>query len=828
MKTFLKPMVLRLCAAALFPLAHLDACGAGEAQGGLADVVTATLVGSQGTEWLATGGFTPDGRLLLAGNSLDAELVLGGARAGVIGTDAPPLPPVTKLEPLMITTNFLEEETSYPMTKDGEVVQKQVVVKKELKDGKTVTVHKKDGSGNLLYHRLSWTRTDATGFVALAAADLSKVLAVHRFPRGAGSITAAVVGADGAIYIAGAATDRIANLCADVSAADVSQGTVKVFECESTYIARLRADASEAVWVRRLKGKSCSPRLRIMADGNIGLLGPDARVLSPDGQVLHAATPDRGITGCSAFSPTDRMIAKGGEWMTGTGREPWRCPWLHIFHPDGRLRYQLFAWQGPLVGVNALRLVADSTIRKVVYDQRGNLTVFGWSHGGNSVNSRLPQDVERPWPYNGFAHHVFGASAYVVTIEPEDFRVTAATTWTRICHIYSAGCAVDGSVVWTGDGGPFHGRTANRLSEADGGQAVVVASPQLNSFRFYSAMPACGAHLALAGDKTVPEDWGIVSGTLQGKPVLLLLSGAVESERAGEGVFAPPVRNAMQPQFAGGLMDGYAVLLDLSPCAAAPPVPPREARQPPATDPSQPIRERREAPRWLPGEGQRFKVEPLRYYTVMVTFRDPRDRMWPTFFFGKPEDQGGFTYSSTDAQASFALSCPQIAQANGEQDRRVLGELIREKVISQKDEQGKTERKVLEPQVRFVLRRMSPWRREEAATVRGNVKDIRTRTVCDVSGDLYVGDRKMPIENNLCRGHFRVEAAPVFKENPEARPNVADLSLNFIIKGTDLGLKAPGAQGDIQVRITWTGTCEVVYFTPPKPLEGVPELPIRD
>ena len=61
----------------------------------LAKVVTATFMGTEGSEWLSCGAFLPDGNILVCGVSLEPDLALRGVEAKALGLDAPPLRRIT-------------------------------------------------------------------------------------------------------------------------------------------------------------------------------------------------------------------------------------------------------------------------------------------------------------------------------------------------------------------------------------------------------------------------------------------------------------------------------------------------------------------------------------------------------------------------------------------------------------------------------------------------------------------------------------------------------------------------------------------------------------
>jgi hypothetical protein len=166
----------------------------------------------------------------------------------------------------------------------------------------------------------------------------------------------------------------------------------------------------------------------------------------------------------------------------------------------------------------------------------------------------------------------------------------------------------------------------------------------------------------------------------------------------------------------------------------------------------------------------------------MIVFRDPTDKLWPSFFYGDPEGETSFKYTTKEKQAlKIPLVCKDVANAKGLQDRRVLGDNVKDdKIVGE---------------VRFTATDMSPWRWEETYTIRGTSKLLNYRAACDVKGELAVGDRKLAVS-----GPCTLALTP----NKEF-PHMSELNLRFTVKGSDLGLKSPQAQGDIQVRVNWSG-----------------------
>jgi hypothetical protein len=78
-----------------------------------------------------------------------------------------------------------------------------------------------------------------------------------------------------------------------------------------------------------------------------------------------------------------------------------------------------------------------------------------------------------------------------------------------------------------------------------------------------------------------------------------------------------------------------------------------------------------------PGTIFHFSPSSPRYVTCDVEFRDPGDNLWPNFFYGKPAADGTFVFDAGKPTASFTLVCDTMVQRNGDQGRRVLGELVK-------------------------------------------------------------------------------------------------------------------------------------------------------
>jgi len=503
-----------------------------------ARVVRAGSLGGAGTEWFAGGGFAPDGAVVAAGTAL-GPTIEAGVGISVIGRDtrAPAAP---------------------------KRVQKTRRGKPEFN---------KDGSPK--WAPFSWRHENPTGFVVIFEPGMSKVRSASRFPWRAGSVTSAAVDAEGNIYLTGSATAGIALISRDVSELRVADNQMKGSATSHTYLARLSPDARRCLWVRHMKAPSNAPEVTILKDGNVSMRGPDIRTFDASGKLVDTVIVPGGLGRRVAVNPVDGTYARGGEHHWRTGREPWRCPILNIHKADGELLYQLYDWGGPYVGLDNLRLVSDTAIREVAYDEDGNLIIYAWSDGGNSVMTRQPNDVRRGWDGSmGLGMSAWGAGvlscSYIVKIETKTYTVAGGTVWLAYLSgknkpnsiwIDRLGFATDGSLCYAGRSAWGLIQTGNKLvPEAEpAGPYVAVLNGPCNSLRFCSSMPACGK--VEVGDGTT---WGIAQGVVDGKPMVMFLTGAADKDEIYGKTLPPPVSGGWtQAKHGGGFSDAYAILLDL-------------------------------------------------------------------------------------------------------------------------------------------------------------------------------------------------------------------------------------------------------------------------
>lgn len=719
------------------------------------DPMVATFLGGKGTEWLSGGGFQADGTIVLVGTCLGPELSIGKAET-VIGTDMP-----SPAEPKFKT----------------------------------------DAKGKV--ERPTWTHPAATGFVVRMDRDLRKILSVSRLPWTAGSITSCVVDpVDNAIYIAGASGEGLAKMAGQHQSLEVAEDvTRKGGLCNATYVAKLSPDGAKVLWLRTTKGKSDGPRLQLRNDRTLSYGAQDLRSFSPDGTQLSCVVVPGGITETSSVSPIDGTVIRGGEHMWGTGREPWRCPTLNVLKPDGKLRYQLYDWGGPYVGLDNCRQVSDSAVRGVTHDRDGNILVYAWSDGGNSVMVSPPTDVRTGVGYQGLGLNSAGAGAtsfsYLVRLEPKDFQVIGWTFWcSKYGHkangigITDLAFADDGSVCIAGGSAWGVIQTKNRISDKDaepGGNYCAVFSSEMSRVRFCSVLPGVGGTSV-----TNDNNFALATGLVDGKPRCLVLGGAVKEENVYGWVSPTPVKDAVQKDFAGGASDGWVMMLDLSKTAppTTPLAPPRLQRLDAGRD-SRPVGAKAKPASQSDLTITLSSTSP-KYATVDAEFRDTKQKMWPNVMCGRPLS-GTITVKDGKLNMQGQVSCDAWSQTRGEQDRRVLGEII--------TEEGKSPRLILS------IDSLGEARTEEIKITDNHGKDsVRSLESAIAKGTLEIGSLRIPVTPKITWSF----------QSPgrDGAVNGIRMTAWMTFKGKILGLTGKLADEDIDARISWTGS--VNSGVPPK------------
>jgi hypothetical protein len=316
--------------------------------------------------------------------------------------------------------------------------------------------------------------------------------------------------------------------------------------------------------------------LRFDKAGNLNAEAGWVYVFRPDGTLDRAAKIRKVKDWARGVNPVDQSFVLGGDHNTSTGREPWRQPFLEIYDKDGQKKFDYYRWDPKLVGTDKYRLVSDSDFRYFHFDDSGMLYAVGWSDGGNTVFERQPTSLDKPVAASGLGFSTWGANAgsfaHIMKIDTVAGETRNKTVWCGFLKgkekpsgagIEHLRVATDGSVVLAG-GSAFGliqtGDALHPFPDDPGGPYVAVLDRELSSIRFSSTIVAAGKVPIREGEK-----WNTASVVVNGRHKLLFVSGAIAKEGCYAEPRPAPTRNGVQETFAGGLADGYFILMDLGP-----------------------------------------------------------------------------------------------------------------------------------------------------------------------------------------------------------------------------------------------------------------------
>ena len=213
-----------------------------------------------------------------------------------------------------------------------------------------------------------------------AAPDLTRILSAHRLPWNSGAITASAIDGSGFVYIAGRASDQITVLAADVQELPAAPNPQRNDGgCQHAFLAKMTPTLDRVLWVRHRKGPSSAPQVAITAAGLIRLAAQDVSLLDADGRLLRDFQIPGGARPVASLAPDEKSLVVGGEHHWKTGREPWRCPTLNVYRPDGSLAHSTLRLGWSLRGTRQLPPGFDSAVRWVTHDRRGNILISAWS-----------------------------------------------------------------------------------------------------------------------------------------------------------------------------------------------------------------------------------------------------------------------------------------------------------------------------------------------------------------------------------------------------------------------------------------------------------------
>jgi hypothetical protein len=423
---------------------------------------------------------------------------------------------------------------------------------------------------------------DMCGMLIALAPDLQSVRQIVRFQWGVATITAAALSQDRKALILGGycSPDALKDVVPAATLRTFSPAGVRAPRAgpAPAYIMRLAlGDAPQAEWCWILPDASRPPE-ELWQDrlGNVCVALDGFTRIRADGSVLEKLTSKGntgGQSGLRGFDPMDGGYFYGGDRNTHTGQQPWRQPFLDKYTAAGEKAWSLWGWDPRkcACGGSGNGLCANSSIRDVQVASNGDMIVLGWSEGGNSVFTRQPYSLEQgagnsSSPFMTAGQAASGPLAYVMRV---DSRTRAQTAWscflgylpdtfaTASLRGAPSGIQVDAlrvlpdnAVALTGEAGTGLICTPNafcspRSPSAYGGRFASVLSQDFSQLLFSSYLP--GYETAIL----VPVEGG------------LLVAGTTRRDdgRTDPSPSAPPVKNALQPDFAGGEFDGHILLL---------------------------------------------------------------------------------------------------------------------------------------------------------------------------------------------------------------------------------------------------------------------------
>jgi hypothetical protein len=661
----------------------------------------------------------------------------------------------------------------------------------------------------------SWRHEGVTAFVAIYTPDMQKRISLQRLPWTAGAATAAAIGPDGAIYIAGRATDGIVDLGGDVAELPAMQPLDKPnpdrARCDHTFLAKLSADAKRAVWVRHVRGPSAAPTVDVAPDGKVRFGAGHLHVLDGTGKPLSTIRVPGGLRPTASVRHQDGQIVVGGEHNWSTGREPWRCPNLNVHNPDGSLKHRFYDWGGPYVGLDNCRQVSDTAVRYVTHDRDGGILMYLWSDGGNSVATTQPFDVRAPVGIRGLGMTTAGAGvlsvSYLVRLDPQDYHVTSWTVWVgndlpprnrpNSTWVEQLARTSDGSLAFAGKAAWGLWQTADKLTNAEPeGAFLAVLDDDFTGLRHCSVIPGVGAADLNDGAASRGSGWGIATGTVNGKSRVLFLAGSNggKDEEKVDGVYldpeiTTPTRNAAQQRFGGGRSDGYVVLMEL----ATPTKPPAAEVEPVVAGPSRghfqrhartAVPKKGSAPPAGPEDGTVFHFLPTypKWVTVDAEIRDQSGRLWPGFMYGKPVS-GMLTATAGSLDGEFTVACTSTCQPDGEPTRRVLGELLRDPAKP--------------PTMVLRVGALGPLQTAEIKTVDKGKDVVRTVEYREGQGTLEFAGKKLPVKPRITTAYNTSKDSPI---------SGIRMNAYVTLPAGELGLPAVPADQLIDIRVGMTGT----------------------
>lgn len=504
-------------------------------------VTRATFLGGAGTEYLNGVGLLPDGRVVVTGVSLGPVLNLPGhPQVPLLGDEEGAAPPAA-----------------------AKFVRAFAPIPEDAGRNETKAIRRT---------RKSLVQSEAsTPFIAVLSPSLDRVERAVRLPWQTGRVAGVCVMSDGAVLLTGVPGPGFSAVTGTTSLGEV--------DGDGAFLLKVSKGLDRIEWSRRIATNDSKPAVRVLDDGRIVWLGRTLHVFSATGELLHRR--EGLIAGDKAINPRDGSFAIGGDRNSGTGREPWRQPYLYLYDAEGSLQAKLYETPGIVVGSDFRRLVSDSAIRGLHFDPDGeHLWIAAWSDGGNSIMNLQPFSATERITHDGLGLNMAGANAtsagYYLRLNLETLRVDHRTIWSGYfkgphgSRMYSMHVAPDGSLVTAGSiyAGPI--MTDNHLVEgpvkskdwAIGGPAIAVFRKDLERIRFSSIVPAAGLVDVRPATRHEGENFLFASGMVDGKHRVVAVGLATAKQNDGPRTQSPPLREPLQQKFGGGAADGYVLVFE--------------------------------------------------------------------------------------------------------------------------------------------------------------------------------------------------------------------------------------------------------------------------
>jgi hypothetical protein len=401
--------------------------------------------------------------------------------------------------------------------------------------------------------------------------DLQKLDRIVRLPWGAGTLWTTMTGSDDAVYISGMCGPHMDAFMgvvprkAAVENPDAVEAARKANRPppDDGFVLKMSPDRTGVDWIVRFKHAVVS--IFIRPDGKIVARRGD-QLFFVDTEGAPSDGPKLDITGSAmAMDPNSGAMYFGGSYRSGTGLEPYVCPYLYKVDADGKIVWTAYSWTGPIVGVEQFRLVSDSSVTRIKVSEDGNVTFFGWSDGGNTVLSYQPYDIRKMAPSSGFCSSLWGADGttvrigHIVHMDQNTMEVDYCTKYVgykptcdipTLLNIYDMYPLPNGDVALTGGGWTGFVEThdawlkpwyvehrTNEFALAKGGPFLTVFKRGFGSSRL----------------STITR--GLHGAKLSGRGRMLLMYSASS--------YSPltPILNPVQKEYGGG-QDAYVALID--------------------------------------------------------------------------------------------------------------------------------------------------------------------------------------------------------------------------------------------------------------------------